>query len=139
MLKKTITYTDYDGIERTEDFYFNYSKAEVAKMELRQNGGLKRLLEKMQKERNNEQLVKFFDEFILGAYGERSMDGRRFEKSKEMQDAFRETEAYSELFLELLDADKMADFVNAVLPNIPEDHKNPQENGMAVPATGAVN
>ena len=139
MLKKAITYTDYDGVERTEDFYFNYSKAEVAKMELRQNGGMKRLLEKMQKERNNEQLVKFFDEFILGAYGERSLDGRRFIKSKELQEEFRQTEAYTTLFLELLDTEKMAEFVNAVLPNVPEDHQAPQENSMAVPATGAVN
>lgn len=138
MLKKTITYTDYDGMERTEDFWFNYSKAEVAKMELRQNGGMKRLLEKMQKERNNEKLVAFFDEFIVGAYGERSMDGRRFEKSKEMQEAFRQTEAYSELFLELLDTEKMAAFVNAVLPNAPEDHKAPQEPTDAVAGDGTV-
>ena len=117
MLKKTITYTDYDGIERTEDFFFNLSKAEVAEMELSRNGGIQRLLQQIAMTQDRKRLVELFKEIILKSYGEKSLDGRRFVKSKELSDAFSQTEAYSELFIQLAtDQDAASKFVNGVLP-----------------------
>ena len=117
MLKKTITYTDYSGIERTEDFYFNLSKAEILEMQLSVNGGFAEMLQKIIKAKDFPTLVKTFKELILVSYGEKSEDGRRFVKSKEISDAFAQTEAYSILFMELSNDDKAAsEFVNGILP-----------------------
>lgn len=119
MLKKQITYTDYEGEERTEEFYFNMTKAELLKMEMSAEGGLKHMLEKLIKERDGKKLVEVFEDLILSAYGEKSTDGRRFIKSKELSDNFKQTEAYSELFMELsTNADAAADFVNAIAPQV---------------------
>lgn len=122
MLKKTITYTDYDGEERTEDFYFNLNKAELAEMELSTQSGMKRLIERLQQERDNKKIVEIFKDIILRSYGEKSLDGKRFVKSKELSEAFAQTEAYSELFIELLDAEKAAAFINGIMPPVPQDH-----------------
>jgi hypothetical protein len=117
MLKKTITYTDYDGNERTEDFYFNLSKAELLKMELSASGGLEKFCQKIIAEHDNKKMVEFWEELILKAYGEKTLDGKRFMKSQEITDAFTQTEAYSELFMELAgDANKAADFIKGVIP-----------------------
>jgi hypothetical protein len=117
MLKKTITYTDYDGVERTEDFYFNLNKAEILELELRQEGGIEKLVNKIVAERNNQMIVDLFKDIVLTAYGEKSLDGKRFIKSKELSLAFSQTEAYVEIFMELaLDAQKAAEFVNAIVP-----------------------
>lgn len=117
MIKKTITYMDYNGTERTEDFYFNLSKAEIAEMELSVDGGLSKMLEDVVNSKDNKQIVKIFKELVLNAYGEKSPDGRRFIKSKELSDGFSQTEAYSEIFMELaLDANAAAEFVNGILP-----------------------
>lgn len=116
MLKKTITYTDYDGNERTEDFFFNLSKAEVLEMEMGINGGMTKLIERLVAEQDMERISKTFKEIILKSYGEKSLDGKYFEKSEEISRRFSFTEAYSVLFLELLDPDKAAEFINAILP-----------------------
>ena len=117
MLKKTVTYTDYNGVERTEDFYFNLSKAEVTEMELSVDGGLAQMLENIVNSKDNTEIVRMFKELVLKAYGEKSPDGRRFIKNKELSDAFSQTEAYSEIFMELaLNEQAAADFVNGILP-----------------------
>lgn len=122
MLKKTIKYTDYNGNERVEDFYFNISKAEVTEMQYSTEGGYKEKLEKIIQLKDQPSILKAFKELLLLAYGEKSEDGRRFNKSKEISDKFASTEAYSELFMELAtDADKAAEFVNAILPKIKEE------------------
>lgn len=119
MLKKTMTYKDYDGNERTEDFYFNLSKAEVAEMEMSETGGLGNLLRRIVAERNNKKIVEMFKGLILKAYGEKSPDGRRFIKSQELRDAFSQTEAYSDLFVELAsNAEAAAAFVNGITPTV---------------------
>lgn len=118
MLKKTVTYTDYNGVERTEDFYFNLSKAEVAEMELSVDGGLGAMIENIVNAKDNKQIVALFKDLVLKAYGEKSPDGRRFMKSKEISEAFSQTEAYSEIFMELaLDEKAASDFVNGILPS----------------------
>ena len=117
MLKKTVTYVDYNGVERTEDFYFNLSKAEVAEMELSVQGGFSKMLEEIVASKDNVQIVNLFKQMVLKSYGEKSPDGRRFVKSDEIAQAFAQTEAYSEIFMELaLDEKKAADFVNGILP-----------------------
>ena len=117
MLKKTVKYVDYNGVERVEDFYFNLSKAEIAEMELSVDGGFSNMLEKIVKSNDNKQIVNLFKEMVLKAYGEKSADGRRFMKSEEISQAFAQTEAYSEIFMELaLNEKAAADFVNGIMP-----------------------
>ena len=117
MLKKTVTYVDYNGMERTEDFYFNLSKAEVAEMELSVQGGFSKMLEEIVASKDNVQIVNLFKQMVLKSYGEKSPDGRRFIKSEEIAQAFAQTEAYSEIFMELaLNEDKAAEFVNGIMP-----------------------
>ena len=117
MLKKTVTYVDYNGVERTEDFYFNLSKAEVTEMELSVEGGFSKMLEEIVKSNDNARILELFKDIVLKAYGEKSADGRRFVKSKELAEAFSQTEAYSEIFMELaLDEKAAAAFVNGIMP-----------------------
>ena len=117
MLKKRITYTDYNGNERTEDFYFNLSKAEIIEMQSSVNGGLSEMLKRIIDAKDTPTLVKVFKDLILRAYGEKSEDGRRLMKSKEISDAFAQTEAYSILFTELATDDKAAAaFANGIIP-----------------------
>ncbi len=117
MLKKKITYTDYDGNERTEDFYFNLTKAEVVDMETGVDGGMQKMLEKIVAEKDNRRIMETFKEIVARAYGEKSADGKRFMKSRELSEAFMQTEAYSELFMELLtNATSASVFINGILP-----------------------
>jgi len=117
MLKKTIKYIDFDGLERTEDFYFNLSKAEVLEMEMGVTGGMVKMLNKIVAEQDSAKIVERFKELILKSYGEKSPDGKRFIKSKELADAFSQTEAYSELFMELATNTEAATaFVNGIVP-----------------------
>lgn len=117
MLKKNIKYVDYDGNDRAEDFYFNLNKAEVIELQLGTVGGLTKTLEKIVQEKDTSRIIEYFKTIILKAYGEKSADGRRFIKSQELRDAFEQTEAYSELFMELAsDAKMAAEFIDGVLP-----------------------
>ena len=117
MLKKSIKYTDYNGVERVEDFYFNLTKAEITEMELSVDGGMSVMLEKIVNSKNNKEIVGMFKEIILRSYGEKSPDGKRFVKSKELSEGFAQTEAFSELFVELaLNEEKAAEFVKGIMP-----------------------
>ena len=103
MIKKTITYTDYDGNERTEDKYFHMTKRELIKWETESgSGGMEKLIEKIIAEEDRKKLVEMFDDLILRSYGEKSMDGRSFIKSDEIRNEFANSAAYDELFYELL-------------------------------------
>lgn len=128
MLKKTITYTDYDGNQRTEDFYFNLSKAELMEMELGTTGGLTTLIKRITDEQDNARIMKMFKEILLKSYGIKSLDGKRFEKSEEISKEFEQTEAYSELLIELISGgeEAVSDFINKVIPaDISEKSANP--------------
>jgi hypothetical protein len=117
MLKKTITYTDYNGVERTEDFYFNLTKAECIELQFSETGGLANHIEAIVKTEDTQKLVPLFKKLVLAAYGEKSADGKRFIKSDELSTAFSQTEAYSELFMLLAtNAEEAVAFVNGVLP-----------------------
>lgn len=134
MYKRTITYEDYEGNKRTEDFYFNLSKAELLKWMVT-NGDytIDKVLMRLVEERNGKKIMAAMDELISLSYGRKSLDGRRFEKSEELWKDFKETEAYSTLFMELVtDAKKAGEFVNGIIPEklakqiTEEFEKNPQ-------------
>ena len=117
MLKKTITYTDYNDVERTEDFYFNLNKAEIAEMEMSYAGGLTTYINRIIAAQDNPTLVKLFKDLILMSYGVKSDDGREFVKNDEIRNKFKHTEAYSILFMELsTNADAAAEFVTGIIP-----------------------
>ena len=117
MLKKTITYTDYNGVERTEDKYFNLSKAEIMEMEMSTAGGFAEMVQGIVKAQDAPAIMKIFKDIILKSYGEKSPDGKRFIKSKELSDEYSQTEAYSDLFMELCtNAEASAAFINGIIP-----------------------
>lgn len=119
MLKKTITYTDYNGVERTEDFYFNLTKAEVVELEMSTTGGLTEMINRIVAAQDAPTIIAIFKKLILKAYGEKSPDGKRFIKSDEIATAFSQTEAYSQLFMEFAtDADAASKFVNGIIPAV---------------------
>lgn len=121
MLKKTITYEDYDGNQRTEDFYFNLNKAELLEMEMSLDGGLAKMIEKIVATKDGKRMIEIFKDLILKAYGEKSPDGKRFIKNQDLRDAFSQTEAYNKLFMEVAFDDVMAAaFVNGIMP-VPDD------------------
>jgi len=118
MLKQTIKYTDFNGVEREEDFYFNLTKAEITEMELSTKGGLTETIQRVINTEDTPEIIKIFKGLILKSYGEKSPDGKRFIKSEEMSKAFEQTEAYSELFMKLATDDKAAAaFINGIVPD----------------------
>ena len=117
MLKKTITYKDYNGVERTEDFMFNLTKAEILEMQLTKDGGMDAAIKKIVDAKDAPEIMRVFKDLILKSYGIVSDDGRRFIKSKEISDSFAQTEAFSMLFMELAtDTDAASAFVNGIVP-----------------------
>lgn len=117
MLKKTITYEDFNGVERKEDFYFNLSKAEIMEMQFGTVGGLDVMLKKIIDAKDVKSIMDTFKMLILKAYGIKSDDGRRFIKSEEISKEFEQTEAYSILYMELASDDNAAaEFVNGIIP-----------------------
>lgn len=118
MLKKTITYTDYDGVSRTEDYFFNLSKSELAEMQMSVDGGLDKMLKKIIDTKNVPEIMKVFKEIILKSYGEKSPDGKYFKKSEDISTAFMQTEAYTELYMEILsNPDFAISFINGIIPS----------------------
>ena len=121
MLKKTITYTDYDGLERTEEFRFNLTKAELVDMELTTAGTFSETMKRIIAEKDIIRIAKLFKELLLKSYGVKSDDGKRFVKSQELSEAFSQTEAYSDLYIELLsNPEEAAKFFAEVAPKIEE-------------------
>lgn len=122
MLKKTIKYTDYNGVEREEPFMFNLSKAELMEMEMGTTGGLAEMIQNIIDTQDAPAIIKIFKDIILKAYGEKSADGKRFMKVNEagvpLSIGFSQTEAFSQLFMELAtDADAAAKFIKGIIPS----------------------
>lgn len=142
MLKKTITYTDYNEMERTEDFYFNLTEAELNELQLATPGGYAGYLQKMVAAQDTPTLIGVIKDLILRSYGEKSLDGRTFvkidESGKPVSRMFSQTEAFSKLYMELgSDSDAAVKFVLGIMP------KNLQEKAAELnimdPATLANN
>lgn len=135
MLKKPITYIDYDGNKRTENFWFNLDEGEILELQMSSEGGLTAMLEKMIEEKDGKRILAMMKEIIMKAYGEKSLDGRRFEKSEAKSIAFTQTRAYSELLMELYrDANAAAEFMNKIIPQAQDTVKT----GASTPATPAI-
>ena len=118
MYKKIMTYTDYNGEERTEDFYFNLTKAEITEMELSTEGGLRDKIERITKAKDVPEIIRLFKELILKAFGIKSPDGKRFIKSEQLSEEFSQTQAYSDFFMELAtNSDAASEFVNGIMPS----------------------
>lgn len=122
MLKKTVTYKDLNGKERTETFYFHYFESEIMDMEMSEEGGLAERIQRIIDAKDQPSLLKVIKKFVIDAYGVKSDDGRRFDKSEEVKNAFLQCPAYSKIYMELLTDDVLAaNFVNQV---VPEDMKD---------------
>lgn len=117
MIKLTRTYTDFNDVERTEDFFFHMTKAEVMKMEMSTGGGMAEMIQRIVAAQDIPAIMKIFEDLVLQAYGQKSPDGKRFIKTPELTEEFKQTNAYSDIFMELAtDADKAAEFVNGIMP-----------------------
>lgn len=140
MRKETITYTDYNNVTRTEDFFFNLNEAELTALQYGVDGGLKEMLERIVKSNDNKQIMACFHELIAKSYGEKSPDGRRFIKSEALSEAFMQTEAYNELMLRFMtDANYSAEFINDVLADVTKrtkerNAKKDENNTIVLPA-----
>lgn len=117
MLKKTITYENFNGEEVSEDFFFHLSKAELVELEMSHDGGLSAALERIVAAEDTKSIIAEFKNIILSAYGQKSLDGRRFVKNQDVRDEFESTEAYSTLFMELVtNTDAAVVFINGIIP-----------------------
>ena len=128
MFKYNIKYTDYNGVERNEPFYFNMSKAELMEMELSTQAGVEEMIRMMIATNDNAKIVQTFKDLILKSYGIKSEDGKRFIKSKELRDQFEQSEAYSEFFMAMIANEDglQTKFINGVIngtkvPNMSEE------------------
>lgn len=118
MIKKRIKYIDYDGNERTEDHYFNLSKAELTEMEVSHKGGLTKVIDRIIEEQDAKKMIEIFKDLVLKSYGKKSLDGRKFIKNDELRDDFSQTEAYVNIFMELAtDSKSAAEFVSGIMPS----------------------
>lgn len=119
MYKKTITYKDYNGEDRTEDFYFHLNQAELTKMQLEIPGGLTGMIDRITQRKSGPDIMEVFNTLIERSYGVKSPDGRKFVKSKEILDDFLQTEAYNVFFMELVtSADAASEFFNKIIPDM---------------------
>lgn len=124
MFVKNITYTDYNGVERKEEFLFQYNKAEIMRWNLMTEGGLRAYIEKITNSKDQTKLVELFQRLIDESYGVKSDDGRRFIKSKELLEEFKQTEAYSEFYMELVtNVDVATAFVNGIIPKLDNEKR----------------
>jgi hypothetical protein len=117
LLKKTITYEDFNGEEQTEDFYFHLSKADLVELEMSKKGGLEEWLKRVIASKDGKAIMEEFKNLIMMSVGQRSEDGKQFRKDVQLRHNFRDSPAYDVLFMELItDADKAAEFVNGIIP-----------------------
>lgn len=136
MLTKTITYTDFNDNERTEDFYFHLSEREVMNLHTKYDGGLDGAMEAMVQANDIHEILTVLQEIILLSYGVKSADGKSFIKSDEVKQQFEYSAAFSELYLELLsDEQNAVDFIKNLLPTKAQKRIDELE---AKPKTDAV-
>ena len=141
MLKETIKYVDFNDLEREEDFYFNLTRTELIRMEMDKNGSLTGLIMKITKANDMPDIFEAMEKLILKAYGEKSVDGRFFNKSEEISNNFMNSPAYDKLFEKLTtDANYTYKFLIGILPKDlaeqartnPEILKLTAENGIEI-------
>jgi hypothetical protein len=135
MYKITETFPDFDGNERTEDFYFNFMESELAHMQFTTKGGLAGTINKIISTKDTPGLIAIFEELLQKSYGEKTPDGRGFRKSPELLQSFMETNAYSQIYMRLATDDKAgAEFINNVVPKkMQEAAKKAQQSKTPIP------
>lgn len=135
MLKRSIKYTDFNGVEQTDECYFNLSKTELAQLETAERGGFENYIAKIISEKDNKKIYELFKEIILMSYGEKSADGRSFIKKKmidgqmvRLRDEFEQTAAFDTLMIELISGGEqaVAEFINKLIPKELQDEMNKQ-------------
>ena len=135
MIKKTITYVDYNGVERKETHYFDLSEAEVLEMEMTTPGGMAEMLQGAVDAKDQPALVKIFKDIISKSYGRKSPDGRLFEKSEAISREFMHTKAYSKLYMELvLDDQAASEFIKGIMPDGLAEKLAAQDNVAILPS-----
>ena len=145
MIKETVTYTDFNGVERTEDFYFNFTEAELAEMQLEIEGGLEDAIRQIVNSKDTPKIIDIFkNKIFLRAYGQKSPDGRRMIKTKEVVEEFTQTEAYSQLFMKYATSESaLSDFINNVMPSSLKERvaeiSNTTTNVVSLPANATDN
>ena len=131
MVVEKIKYTDFNGLEREEDFMFNLTEAEITEMELTTDGGLSDSIKKIIAAQDTPEIIKVFKMLLLKSYGEKSADGRRFVKSEKLSEEFSQTNAYSQLFMKLATDDKAAvAFINGIMPDSMQEKASVNNSGL---------
>ena len=122
MIAKTMTYKDFNNVERTETFYFNLTPAEAVEMQVMESGGLGVYIDRIIQEQDARKIIEIFKDLILRSYGVKSNDGKHFLKDEKLRAAFASTNAYSDLFMQLAtDADMASAFLNGIVPQLSEE------------------
>ena len=135
MVVKKIKYVDFNGVEREEEFMFNLTEAEITEMELTTDGGLSDSIKKIISAQDTPQIIETFKMLLLKSYGQKSADGRRFIKSEELSKEFTQTNAYSQLFMELAYDDNAAiAFINGIIPESMRERVDENNSDNASPA-----
>ena len=131
MVVEKIKYTDFNGLEREEEFMFNLTEAEITEMELTTDGGLSDSIKKIIAAQDTPEIIKVFKMLLLKSYGEKSADGRRFVKSEKLSEEFSQTNAYSQLFMKLATDDKAAvAFINGIMPDSMQEKATGNNSGL---------
>ena len=131
MVVEKIKYTDFNGLEREEEFMFNLTEAEITEMELTTDGGLSDSIKKIIAAQDTPEIIKVFKMLLLKSYGEKSADGRRFVKSDKLSEEFSQTNAYSQLFMKLATDDKAAvAFINGIMPDSMQEKAAGNNSGL---------
>lgn len=116
MIKKLVTYKDFNDMERTDELHFHMTQPELIKLSVSKEGGFERYLNKIIQTNNMKEIVDTLDEVIKLSYGEKTADGR-FEKSPEILNKFVSSEAYNIVFMEIAqNSETAAEFINGVIP-----------------------
>lgn len=130
MYCEKITYTDYDGNEHTDKFYFNLNESELIEMSYSKKGGYESWLRRIISERDNTKIVPIVKNIILASYGKKSDDGSKFLKSPQITEDFLRSDAYNKLFIKLFsNGDALVNFCNGIIPKslaekaVPEQEK----------------
>lgn len=135
MFVKTIKFIDFNGNEQEREYYFHLSKTEILKMEASKSGGLDKVLERIVKDKNYKEIVEFIEDIIMRAYGVKSVDGLTFDKTEAIRQAFKDSPAYDQLFIELAtDSNKLIDFINCIIPEDMKDEVEQVEKSSSVVA-----
>lgn len=131
MLKKVVTYTDFNGDSRTEALYFHLSQTELMKLNF-ETGGVKDLLVEMVSKHDIAGITNLFDRLIRMSYGKKSQDGRNFVKRPEFTEDFVSTPAYDQIYMECIsDENKAMEFMNGIMPEGVQANSVSKEQAMA--------